>query len=174
MGLFDFALRPGQRFTKEELRVLDQNFNSISAYTKKKYRFSHRSISDDISGSHYGVDFHKVHYTHIDINTHEFDDKYMIQLDIYKYFIANERTYDALKEFFDSVFETGNPKIKVPKIEKFPTFVLRVGWHGNGFITEFKYNADNVVERTLDNPYLTDKCIKEIEKNSIKFLKKLD
>ena len=37
MGLFDFALNPGQRFTKEELRVLDQNFNSISAYTKNKY-----------------------------------------------------------------------------------------------------------------------------------------
>ena len=28
MGLFDFALRPGQRFNKEELRVLDQNLNS--------------------------------------------------------------------------------------------------------------------------------------------------
>ena len=35
MGLFDFALRPGQRFNKEEIRILDQNFNSISAYTKK-------------------------------------------------------------------------------------------------------------------------------------------
>jgi len=44
VGLFDFALRPGQRFSKEELRVLDQNLNSISAYTKKKYRFSHRGM----------------------------------------------------------------------------------------------------------------------------------
>ena len=39
MGLFDFALKPGQRFNKEEIRILDQNFNSISAYTKRKYRF---------------------------------------------------------------------------------------------------------------------------------------
>ena len=39
MGIFDFALRPGQRFSKEELRVLDQNLNSISAYTKKKISF---------------------------------------------------------------------------------------------------------------------------------------
>ena len=39
MGLFDFALRPGQRFSKEELRVLDQNLNSISAYTKKNIDF---------------------------------------------------------------------------------------------------------------------------------------
>ena len=37
MGLFDFALFPGQRFNKVELRILDQNFNSISAYTKNKY-----------------------------------------------------------------------------------------------------------------------------------------
>ena len=34
MGLFDFALKPGQKFTKDELKILDQNFNSISVYTK--------------------------------------------------------------------------------------------------------------------------------------------
>ena len=39
MGLFDFALRSGQRFTQEEIRILDQNFNSISAYTKRKFKF---------------------------------------------------------------------------------------------------------------------------------------
>ena len=169
MGLFDFALRPGQRFNKEELRVLDQNFNSISAYTKKKYRFSHKSISDDISGSHYGVDFHHTHYHHIDIE----DETNEHQINCTKYFIANEDTYYNLKEFYDSDHED-RPKIKVPKLDKFPTFVLQIGWGGNGFITEFKYNSDGAIDRALDNPHLTDKCIKEIEVNSIKFLKNLD
>ena len=44
---------------------------------------------------------------------------------------------------------------------------------GNGFMTEFKYNSDNVIDKALGS-HLTDKCIKEIEKNSINFLKKLD
>jgi hypothetical protein len=115
MGLFDFALRPGQRFNKEELRVLDQNLNSISAYTKNKYRFSHRGISDDISGTHYGIDRHRVWYSHQDINNENND----VQIDCSKYFI----------------------------------------------------NTENLIDRTLDNPHLTDKCIKEIKTNTIKFLK---
>ena len=170
MGLFDFALNPGQRFTKEELRVLDQNFNSISAYTKNKYRFLHRRISDDISGSHYGVDFHRVEYSHTNIKTNEFDKNHIVRIDCTKYFLQNESIYYGLKEFYDSDHEDGS-KIKVPKIKKFPTFVLQVGWHGNGYITEFKYNSDNVIEKALGSR-LTDKCINEIEKNSIKFLKK--
>ena len=172
MGLFDFALKPGQRFTKEELRILDQNFNSIAAYTKKKYRFDHKRIADNISGSHSGVDFHEVSYTHIDTNTNEFDSAYAFRLDCHKYFIVNDRYYRGLKNFYDSDHEDG-PKIKVPELKKFPTFVLKVGWHGNGFITEFKYNKDNIIDRTLEDPYLNKKCVEEIENNSIKFLKNL-
>ena len=127
MGLFDFALNPGQRFTKEELRVLDQNFNSISAYTKNKYRFSHRHIWDDLSGSHYGVDFHRVVYNHININTNEFDSNHAVEVGCSKYYLPNERIYyHGLKEHYDSDHED-RPKIKVPKLKKFPTFVLQVG-----------------------------------------------
>ena len=50
-------------------------------------------------------------------------------------------------------------------MKKFPTFALQVGWHGNGFITELKYDSDSA--------NLTKKCVDEIEKNTIKFLKKL-
>ena len=53
MGLFDFALYPGQRFNKVELSILDQNFNSISAYTENKYRFYSRSIRDNICAQDY-------------------------------------------------------------------------------------------------------------------------
>jgi hypothetical protein len=174
MGLFDFALRPGQKFNKEELRILDKNFISISTYTKRKFRFERREISDNINGSHFGVDLHKVSYHHSDINLTEFDSEYIFQLDCFKLFIATERQYIfGLQEFFDSPHEKGSPNIKVPKIDRFPTFVLQVGWHGNGFLTEFKYNSDNKLGRVIDDPHLTNKCIKEIETNTIKFLKKL-
>ena len=167
MGLFDFALRPGQRFSKEELRVLDQNLNSISAYTKKKYRFSHRGISDDISGTHFRIDRHRVWYTHEDIN----DENNDVQIDCSKYFIDTENTYENLKNFFDDPYMEDKSRIKVPKLTKFPTFVLCVGWTGCGFLTEFKYNAENLIDRTLENPHLTEKCIKEVQANTIKFLK---
>ena len=39
MGLFDFALHPGQRFTTSEIKELDKIFNSISAYTKENLGF---------------------------------------------------------------------------------------------------------------------------------------
>jgi len=174
MGLFDFALRPGQRFNKEELRVLDTNFNSISAYTKAKYRFEFRKIADNINGSHYGVDNHEVVYRHIDTQLTEWDSEYIFDLSCEKLFIPTKHEYDhGLIHYFQNPYDTHLPMIKVPKLKKFPTFVLKVGWHGNGFITEFKYNSENILDRTLDNPHLTDACIKEIETNSIKFLKKL-
>jgi len=173
MGLFDFALRPGQRFNKEELRILDKNFNSISAYTKRKFRFERKDIADDINGSHYGVDNHRVTYIHIDTQLPDSDPNQWLQFDCLKLFIKTEGNYHAVKEFFDSSYDDGFKKIKVPVMKKFPTFALKVGWGGNGFITEFKYNSDNIIDRTLDNPYLSDKCIKEIETNSIKFLKKI-
>ena len=172
MGLFDFALFPGQRFNKVELRILDQNFNSISAYTKNKYRFYSRIIRDNIlCVEECGVNYHEVTYTHIDINKDESNSNYIRRIECHKYHIPNEKIYYyGLKRFYDSDLEDG-PKIKVPKLKKFPTFVLQVGWHGNGFITEFKYNKDNIIDRTLEDSNLSDKCIEEITNNSIKFLK---
>ena len=32
-----------------------------------------------------------------------------------------------------------------------------------------KYNSNSTISRVLDNAYLTDKCIEEIEADSIKF-----
>ena len=172
MGLFDFALFPGQRFNKVELSILDQNFNSISAYTKNKYRFYSRIIRDNIlCVEECGVNYHEVTYTHIDINKDESNSNYIRRIECHKYHIPNEKIYYyGLKRFYDSDLEDG-PKINVPKLKKFPTFVLQVGWHGNGFITEFKYNKDNIIDRTLEDSNLSDKCIEEIKNNSIKFLK---
>ena len=51
MGLFDAILKPGQKFSKDELWMLDQNFNSISVHTKRMYQFYSRDVSNDIQGS---------------------------------------------------------------------------------------------------------------------------
>ena len=165
MGLFDFAIKPGQRFNKEEIRILDQNFNSISAYTKRKFKFDRKDIADNINGSTYGIDNHKITYLHIDTQLTEWDSEYLFPIDCLKLFIKTERNYKhGLKGFFDRDYDKG-PQIKVPIMKKFPTFALLVGWHGNGFITEFKYDSNG--------SYLSKKCVDEIEKNTIKFLKKL-
>ena len=165
MGLFDFAIKPGQRFNKEEIRILDQNFNSISAYTKRKFKFDRKDIADNINGSTYGIDNHKITYLHIDTQLTEWDSEYLFPIDCLKLFVKTERNYKhGLKGFFDNGYDDG-PKIKVPIMTKFPTFALQVGWLGNGFITEFKYDSNGAT--------LTKKCVDEIEKNTIKFLKKL-
>ena len=39
MGIFDSILLKGKKFTKEEIKILDKNFNSISAHTKKNLNF---------------------------------------------------------------------------------------------------------------------------------------
>ena len=118
MGLFDFALYPGQRFNKVELSILDQNFNSISAYTKNKYRFDFRRIGDNICVGHYGVSFHEVTYSHIDINKDEFNSNYIRLISCSKYHIPNDKIYyHGLKDFYDSDYEDG-PKIKVPKFSR--------------------------------------------------------
>ena len=49
-----------------------------------------------------------------------------------------------------------------------------VGSMTNGFMSDFIYNSENIVDRTLDNPYLSDACIQEIKSESIKFLKNFD
>ena len=166
MGLFDFALRPGQRFNKEELRVLDKNFNSVSAYTKRKFRFERKDIANDINGSHYGVDNHRVTYIHIDTKLPDSDTNQWLQFDCLKLFVKTEGDHYALKDYFEYHYggKHKHLNIKVPAMNKFPTFALKVGWGGNGFITEFQKDIDGG---------LTKKCVKEIEKNSIQFLKKL-
>ena len=93
MGLFDFALKPGQRFNKEEIRVLDKNFNSISAYTKRKFRFERKDIADDINGSVYGIDNHRVTYIHVDTQLTEWDTDYWLQFDCLKLFVKTERRF---------------------------------------------------------------------------------
>ena len=172
MGLFDFALRPGQRFAKEEIRLLDQCFNSISSYTKKNYTFYTKSIADNINGSHYGVDHHEIKYIHQNIDTDENDPNFYEYIICRKYFVQIKRHHECLKRFYEEEYE--DSIIKVPKARKYPSFFLMVGSMTNGFMSDFIYNSENIVDRTLDNPYLSDACIQEIKSKSIKFLKNFD
>ena len=48
MGLLDFAFHPGQKWTAQEIKVLDKNFSSISNYTNFKYNFEAKGVEDDI------------------------------------------------------------------------------------------------------------------------------
>ena len=139
MGLLDFALRPGQRFNKEELRILDKNFNSVSAYTNRKFRFERKDMADDINGSHYGVYKQRVTYIQIDTELPDSDLNQWLQFDCLKLFVKTERNHYALKNTFEHYYSAKHKSwnIKVPEMKKFPTFALRVGW-SNGFISVFK------------------------------------
>ena len=137
---------------------------STASCEKRKFKFDRKDIADNINGSTYGIDNHQITYIHVDTKLTEWDSKYLFPIDCRKLFIKTERNYKhGLKDFFEPY---GDDKIiKVPIMKKFPTFALLVGWHGNGFITEFKYDSNG--------SYLSKKCVDEIEKNTIKFLKKL-
>ena len=78
MGLFDFVFHIGAKFTRDEIKILDMNFNSISAYTKKNYRFFLKDVGDNILASESGG-YHRIDYRHQDIDTDEFNrDQFMM------------------------------------------------------------------------------------------------
>jgi len=174
MGLFDFISNSSKRFTKEEIEVLDRNFCSISSYTKKNYTFVSKEISKDLQGiiDHH-LDHHVVSYIHEDIDTDEFHPNWHEQIKCEKYLIKDKSSYYFFCEFFDSRQLDKTHRLKVPLVKNFPTSFLKVGWAPNGFVIEIKYNKDNMVDRKLDNPYLTDTCAKSIKDNAVKYLKNL-
>jgi hypothetical protein len=175
MGLFDFIFHYGEKFTKDEIKILDRNFNSISAYTKKKYKFFLRKISSDLNGDpDVGINYHQITYRHQDTGTDESDPKFEYYINCRRYLIRNKRDYDHFVTFFENIWEGKNaPKIIIPKIKDFPTPVLMVGYMGNGFAVALQYNYDSGIDRSLENSDLTDDCIKKIESLTIKYLKKL-
>ena len=175
MGLFDFIFHAGEKFTKDEIKILDMNFNSISAYTKKKYKFRMKDISNNVRGDQdVGIDFHEIVYSHVDTDTNEFDPKWEVSIVCFRYLIRNEREYSNFVSFFENVGEGEEaPKINIPKIKNFPTAVLVVGYRGNGFAVELKYNYESSIQRIVDDSNLTNDCIKKIESCAIKYLKGL-
>ena len=175
MGLFDFVFHAGEKFTKDEIKILDRNFNSISAYTKKKYKFFLRDIKSDVNGDHdVGINYHEIIYRHQDTGTNEFDPNFEYYINCRRYLIRDEKEYDNFFNFFENVWEGEDaPKINIPKIKNFSSPVLIVGYRDNGFAVELKYNYESSIDKTLENSDLTDDCIKKIESLSIKYLKNL-
>ena len=173
MGLFDFAFHAGEKFTKDEIKILDMNFNSISAYTKKKYKFFMKDIKSDVYGDQdVGINFHKITYRHQDTDTNEWDPKFELYINCHRYLIRDEREYSNFVNFFDDPYQE-DWRMNIPKIKNFPTPVLIVGYRGNGFAVELKYNYESSIDRTLENSDLTKDCIKKIESCAIKYLKGL-
>tara|TARA_B100000902_G_C27264247_1_gene892569 strand:- start:846 stop:1370 length:525 start_codon:yes stop_codon:yes gene_type:complete len=173
MGLFDFALKPGQKFTKDELKILDQNFNSISVYTKSKYQFYSRNIDNDIQGSMANVDCHKMKYSYVNIDMNEDDSRAHREITITKYYVRDEYDLKNLDDFYNSSFDVQEEaRVPPPKILNFPTYVLKVGYPSEGFMIELRYKSKEKIDKLLDGS-LEDDCIKEIKDKSKKYLKKI-
>ena len=170
MGLFDFVFHIGAKFTRDEIKILDMNFNSISAYTKKNYRFFLKDVGNNILASDAGG-HHRIDYRHQDIDTDEFNRDHELYIRCYKYLIRGKREYDVFVHYIDPSQEDENTRINTPKIKKFPTSILVVGYGGHGFAVEFKYNYENLIDKTLENSDLTKECISEIKSCAIKYLK---
>ena len=169
MGLFKgiFKYR-SHKFNNDELNVLDKNFNSISAYTKKKYRFDKKEIAKELNGNNYNIDGHTVTYNHIDINLNEYDNEYVLFVICEKLNVKNDRLYySGLIETFDSPHDN-DTRIKVPEIKNFPAYVLKVTIKDKGYMVKLEYNNEDIITSKL-----TDSCIKDIELNSINLLKKI-
>jgi hypothetical protein len=160
MGFFDFVTNPGTTFTNEEIAVLDKNFCSISNYTKKKYDFQRKLIDDKVKTiPHIGVPCHEIKYQHINIE----DSNDHLYIACLKYKIYNSDNLKLLTHFYE--WREDNEKIKMPKIEIFPTKIIRVGWHGLGFINVLEYENGNQI---------SNNCEQIIRNNSLKFLKNIE
>ena len=155
MGLFDFALHPGQRFTTSEIKELDKIFNSISAYTKRKFRFHKKEIKNITGSGIADINEHRVSYTHEDINLDEFDANWHERIDCRKYLIKDDLRYT------DFYYEFEKWEMIIPKVDKFPVCLLYVGDPGNGFITILNSEGGT----------LSKSCLSKIKSESIKYLK---
>ena len=174
MGLFDFALHPGEKFTKDEIKILDQNFNSISAYTKKKYKFSSKEVKSDLYGEvDMRINYHRITYIHEDVNTDEWDSEWLLYINCDRYYLRNKDDFSGFKRLFDDPFDDEAARIKIPEINEFPAPVLIVGYRGNGFAVELEYNFKDKINRVFENSDLTKKCVDKIKSNTIKYLKAL-
>ena len=171
MSLFDFVLNPGQKFSKDELRILDQNFNSITAYTKGKYQFDSRIIDNDIQGSMSNVSRHKITYIHLDLNKTENDSNQHQYIEINKYYIRDKSDLEMLDNFYNNPYDIKEEhRVPPPRLSKIPTFILKVGYPSQGFMVELKYKNKDKIDKLLDGS-LEEDCVNEIRIKSIKFLK---
>lgn len=159
MGLFDFAIHPGTKFTKEEIEIFDKNFCSISNYTSNKYDFNTKIIDDNVKTlSMIGVPCHEIKYRHQNIE----NPNDIAHIPCIKFKLDNQNQLNLLIQFYEISHES---IIKVPRIENFPQKIVQVGWHGLGFITILEYE---------NNDRLTASCEQLIKKNSIKFLENME
>lgn len=164
MGLFDSILKPGQKFSKEELNILNKNFNSISVYTKRKYQFYSVNEDDDIQGSMSNVSCHKLSYTYQDIDKHEDESDAYLEIYITKYYVKDKNDLHNLDNFYNNVYDLREEhRIPPPKLNNYPSYILKVGAPNEGFMIELKYQ-DGRIEQS---------CINEIKDKSAKYLKEI-
>ena len=117
----EVTLEPNKSL-KFAIKILDQNFNNISAYTKKKYKFFSKEVESDLWGhQEIRINFHRVTYRHEDVNTDEWDPAWHIYITCDRYYLRDKNDFSAFKRYFEERFDERLPSsiIKIPKIEDF-------------------------------------------------------
>ena len=164
MGLFDAILKPGQKFSKEELNILDQNFRNISEQTRKKYQFHSRSVDSDVQGSMSNVSCHKLFYTYQDMDKHEDDSDAYLYVYITKYYVRDKNDLHNLNNFYNNIYDLKEEhRVPPPILNNYPTYVLKIGAPNEGFMVELIYNGNMIDEI----------CVKEINEKGKKYLKSI-
>ena len=65
MGLLDFVVHRGTKFTDDEIELLDKHFLNITAFTGREYDFHQKYIEKDVRElGAIGVPQHEVNYRH--------------------------------------------------------------------------------------------------------------
>jgi len=162
MGLLDSIIKNNQKFSDDELSILDQNFNSISVYTKRKFKFYSRNVDKNIQGSMSYVSCHKLYYDYQDIDKHEDEQGAHLQIPITKYCVQDKNDLQNLDDFYNNVYDLREEhRVPPPRLTNFPTYVMKVGAPNEGFMVELKHHEGRIDQN----------CIKEINEKSISFLK---
>ena len=141
MGLLDFVVHKGTKFTDDEIELLDKHFINISEFTNNEYNFHQKYLEKDVQLLEaIGVNRHEINYRHKHFKHKEIE----IVIQCLKYNVTNKRQILNLYGFYG---------IDVPS----PGKVLFIDIYGAGFFHLIKY--DNNGNISLKNKEIFKKSI---------------
>jgi hypothetical protein len=145
MGLLDFAVHRGTKFTDDEIELLDKHFLNITTFTDRKYDFHQKYIEKDVRElGAIGVPQHEVRYRH-----KHFEQKNIeIVIECLKYNVVRKTQIHELDRFYAS-HHLENPN-EVPEVVSFPAKLFFINIYGvGGFFNLIQYdNNGNVNLKT--------------------------
>ena len=143
MGLLDFVVHRGTKFTDDEIELLDKHFLNITAFTGREYDFHQKYIEKDVRElGAIGVPQHGVNYRHKHFKHKQIE----IVIECLKYNIVRKTQIQELDRFYGHVLDK---PIEVPEIVSFPTKLFYIDIYGVGFFNLIQYdNNGNVNSKT--------------------------